>query len=210
MLVDSEGIANRIFADSLAEAGYPLGLDEVADTFVGLSLQSCFAALERRFGRPEPPGFRERLQQRTYAAFRADLGAVPGVADAIDAVEAAGLATCVASSGDHAKMRVSLGATGLWDRFEGRIFSATEVPRGKPHPDLFLYAARRMGVAPADAVVVEDSRPGVRAAVAAGMRAIGYVGGWRPADLAAEGAEPLHDMARLPHLLGIRTAAGWT
>lgn len=210
MLVDSEGIANRIFADSLAEAGYPLGLDEVADTFVGLSLDSCFAALERRFGRPEPPGFRERLQQRTYAAFRADLGAVPGVADAIDAVEAAGLATCVASSGDHAKMRVSLGATGLWDRFEGRIFSATEVPRGKPHPDLFLYAARRMGVAPADAVVVEDSRPGVRAAVAAGMRAIGYVGGWRPADLAAEGAEPLHDMARLPDLLGIRTAAGWT
>ena len=210
MLVDSEGIANRIFADSLAEAGYPLGLDEVADTFVGLSLDSCFAALERRFGRPEPPGFRERLQQRTYAAFRADLGAVPGVADAIDAVEAAGLATCVASSGDHAKMRVSLGATGLWDRFEGRIFSATEVPRGKPHPDLFLYAARRMGVAPADAVVVEDSRPGVRAAVAAGMRAIGYVGGWRPADLAAEGAEPLHDMARLPDLLGIRTAAGGT
>jgi HAD superfamily hydrolase (TIGR01509 family) len=210
VLVDSEGIANRIFADSLAEAGYPLGLDEVADTFVGLSLDSCFAALERRFGRPEPPGFRERLQQRTYAAFRADLGAVPGVADAIDAVEAAGLATCVASSGDHAKMRVSLGATGLWDRFEGRIFSATEVPRGKPHPDLFLYAARRMGVAPADAVVVEDSRPGVRAAVAAGMRAIGYVGGWRPADLAAEGAEPLHDMARLPDLLGIRTAAGWT
>ena len=107
-------------------------------------------------------------------------------------------------------MRVSLGASGLWDRFEGRIFCATEVPRGKPHPDLFLYAARRMGVAPADAVVVEDSRPGVRAAVAAGMRAIGYVGGWRPADLAAEGAAPLHDMARVPDLLGIRTAAGGT
>lgn len=102
-----------------------------------------------------------------------------GLPEALDALT---LPTCVASSGPHDKMRHTLGRTGLYERFAGRIYSATEVSRGKPAPDLFLYAAQKMGVDPAACVVVEDSRPGVHAARAAGMRAFGYAGGLTAAE----------------------------
>jgi HAD superfamily hydrolase (TIGR01509 family) len=127
------------------------------------------------------------------------LSPVEGLPEALDAIT---LPTCVASSGSHEKMRHTLGRTGLYDHFAGRIYSATEVARGKPAPDLFLHAAQKMGVDPAACVVVEDSRPGVQAARAAGMRAFGYAGGLTPAE-GLEGADTVvfHHMRKLPTLI---------
>jgi HAD superfamily hydrolase (TIGR01509 family) len=133
------------------------------------------------------------------------LTVVDGIREALAGVAALGLETCVASSGGHAKMRHTLGRTGLYETFAGRIFSAQddpEVAEGKPAPDLFLHAARRMGVEPAGCVVVEDSRPGVLAARAAGMRSYGYAGGVTPAArLAGPGTVVFDDMRKLPELL---------
>ncbi len=133
----------------------------------------------------------------------APLKPVPGIAEAIDALEAAGYATCVASSGGLDKMRVTLGITGLWQRFEDRIFSSTQVPRGKPFPDLFLHAALSMNEQPFGCAVIEDSLPGIQAARAAGMRALAYVGA-PYADreaLTHAGGEWFDDMRKLPALL---------
>jgi HAD superfamily hydrolase (TIGR01509 family) len=124
---------------------------------------------------------------------------VPGVVEALDQID---LPTCVASSGSHDKIRFTLGLTGLYDRFAGRIFSVYDVALGKPAPDLFLYAARRMGVAPEACAVVEDSRYGVEAARAAAMQAFGFAGGLTPcAWLEAAGAVVFSDMRELPGLL---------
>ncbi|NED83963.1 HAD-IA family hydrolase, partial [Streptomyces sp. SID11233] len=110
----------------------------------------------------------ERFEKLHHDAVEAGLTPVDGVVEALDALT---LPVCVASSGTHDKLRHTLGRTGLYERFAGRVHSASEVARGKPAPDLFLHAARRMGVSPASCAVVEDSAPGIRAARAAGMRA---------------------------------------
>ncbi len=142
--------------------------------------------------------FVERLQARTYEAFRRELRAVPGVHAALDSIRTP---VCVASSGEPEKIRLTLGLTGLLERFEGRLFSAAEVSRGKPHPDLFLHVAQSLGVSAERCVVVEDSRPGVRAALAAGMLALGYAGRGNGQELAAVGATVFDDMSELPRVL---------
>ena len=172
---------------------------------MGRSIKSCVEIVEGELGRSLPADFVEKLQADTMQIFcDAPLQPVPGVAAAIDAIEAAGATTCVASSGGLDKMRVTLGLTGLWDRFEGRIFSATEVSRGKPFPDLFLHAALRMNRQPVDCTVVEDSLPGIQAARAAGMRAMAYVGAAHTdgAALMTAGGRPFDAMAKLPALVG--------
>ncbi|HET6449350.1 MAG TPA: HAD-IA family hydrolase, partial [Conexibacter sp.] len=128
---------------------------------------------------------------------------VRGVVDALDALDAAGIPSCVASSGDHERIRRGLRAAGLLDRFpDAAIFSVEDVAHGKPAPDLFLHAAERMGFAPADTVVVEDSAAGVQAGVAAGMRVLGYApDGNDQSALRAAGAEPFGEMTDLPSLL---------
>lgn len=206
VLVDSEPISNRVFTEMLNDIGVRTTLAETMRDFVGRSMKSCLEIIEARLGRGVPADFEATLQARTFAAFHGALDAVPGVAAALDALDAAGVPTCVASSGEHAKMRTTLGLTGLLPRFEGRLFSATEVPRGKPHPDLFLHAARRMGADPSRCAVVEDSPVGVRGAVAAGMRVLGFAARSEPALLAEAGAAVFDDMARLPALLLGRAA----
>jgi len=205
VLVDSEVISNPLFVAHLNRAGFAITLEEANRDLIGRSMASCLALLAQRFGKPLPEGFLDDLQVETFAALAEQVEPVEGVTAAIGRIEAAGIATCVASSGEHAKMAVTLGRTGLLGRFEGRIFSATEVARGKPYPDLFLYAATRMGVAPAACAVVEDSEPGIRAAVAAGMRPLGYAGSpiARPEALAAAGGTLFRRMAELPALLGL-------
>jgi HAD superfamily hydrolase (TIGR01509 family) len=146
------------------------------------------------------PEWHARYASDLTEALRAELVPVPGIASALDDL---GVPSCVASSGTHEKMRLTLGLTGLHDRFAGRIFSATEVASGKPAPDLFLHAATRMGVEPARCVVVEDSAAGVQAARAAGMRALGYAGGLTPADwLEGPGTVVFDDMRALVPLIG--------
>ncbi|MEC3997936.1 HAD family phosphatase [Actinacidiphila sp. DG2A-62] len=202
VLVDSERIAVHIDARVLAELGWPMPLEEVVERFVGRSAADMTAAIEQHLGKPLPAGWRERYRELYREAFERELAPVDGVVDALDALDARGLATCVASNSSHAGLRHSLGLTGLHERFRGRIFSAADVSRGKPAPDLFLHAARVSGVAPGRCVVVEDSRYGVRAACAAGMRVYGYAGGLTPAGwLAEEGAVVFDDMRDLPALI---------
>lgn len=201
VLVDSEPIAGRVMAGLLTEAGLPSTYEDVMRDYRGRSMGGCLEIVRERLGREPDIDIPGRYYAAVEAAFRTELEPVAGIVAALDRI---GLPDCVASSGPHHKMRVSLGATGLWDRFEGRIFSASEVGVGKPAPDLFLHAAERMGFDPATTAVVEDSVPGVQAAVAAGMRALAYAApGHTPADeLAAAGGEPFADMAELPALLG--------
>lgn len=198
VLVDTELVSNGVLAALLTEAGLPTTLEACMRDYRGRSLASVVALAEQRFGGPIPGDIAERYYAEVEAAFARELQPVPGVIDALDRIA---LPSCVASSGPHHKMAVTLRATGLWDRFEGRIFSATEVANGKPAPDLFLYAASRMGFDPRSTAVVEDSVPGVQAAVAAGMRALAFTRHTDREELASAGGEPFDDMADLPALL---------
>jgi HAD superfamily hydrolase (TIGR01509 family) len=198
VLVDTEIISNTVLAGLLTDAGLPTTFEDCMRDFRGRSIASVMAIAERRYGGPIPGDVAARYYAEVEAAFARGLEPVPGVIDALDRIS---LPSCVASSGPHHKMAVTLRATGMWDRFEGRIFSATEVTNGKPAPDLFLHAAARMGFEPSSTAVVEDSLPGVEAAVAAGMRALAFTRDGDAAELAAAGGQPFYDMAELPALL---------
>jgi HAD superfamily hydrolase (TIGR01509 family) len=204
VLVDSERLAVRIDVRVLAELGWVLTEREVIDRFVGRSHEFMVAEIEAHLGRPLADGGEDPFQRLYREAFAAELAPVAGVVQALDEIT---LPVCVASSGTHAKMRYTLGLTGLYERFAGRIFSATEVARGKPAPDLFLHAAARMGADPAACAVVEDSRYGVEAARAAGMLALGFAGGVTPAErLRGPGTIVFSDMRELPRLLAVYSA----
>jgi HAD superfamily hydrolase (TIGR01509 family) len=200
VLIDSERLAVKVDVLALGELGWPLSEADVIARFVGRSDRETRAAIEAHLGRKLPDGWTERIQQRYRQAFAAELRPVEGVLDALDRIA---LPTCVASSGTHEHLRYTLSLTGLYERFAGRIFSADDVAAGKPAPDLFLHAASEMAVNPADCVVVEDSRPGVEAARAAGMRALAFAGGLTPAELLAGPNTVVFDeMHELPALLG--------
>ena len=204
VLVDSEPLANVSFSRALKAVGLDWSVEETMRRLMGRSLKSCLEICEAELGAKLPDDFLERMQAITYQSFRdAPLQPVAGVREAIVVLQEAGLDTCVASSGSPEKMRFTLGLTGLWDLFEGRIYSASQVPRGKPFPDLFLHAAISMDVQPFDCVVVEDSVPGVQAARSAGMRALAYAGEpyADPAGLKRAGGEVFDAMQRLPGLV---------
>ena len=199
VLVDSERLAVRVEVAVLAELGWPLGEAEVIERFVGRSEAFMAEAILARLGDRLPDDWRDRLDRRYRAAFDAELARVDGIAEALDRIATP---TCVASGGSHEMLRHTLGLTGLYQRFEGRIFSASEVAEGKPAPDLFLHAAARLGAEPAACAVVEDSSYGVQAARAAGMRAFGYTGGLvPPSRLEGPGTVLFDDMRQLPELL---------
>jgi HAD superfamily hydrolase (TIGR01509 family) len=199
VLVDTERIAVRIDVAVLAELGWRMTEAEVVERFMGKSDAEMTAAIEAHLGRRLEASWEEPFRHLYREAFAAELTPVPGVVEALDAISTP---TCVASSGTHEKIRFTLGLTGLYDRFAGRIFSVDDVARGKPAPDLFLHAAARMGVAPASCAVVEDSPYGVQAARAAGMRAFAYAGGLIPRR-ALDGPQTIvfDDMRALPDLL---------
>jgi HAD superfamily hydrolase (TIGR01509 family) len=199
VLVDSERLAVKIDVQVLATLGWELTEREVIERFVGRSDDAITAEIEAHLGRSLAGDWQDGFTRLYRDAFAAELKPVDGVVEALDRIA---LPTCVASSGTHDKIRFTLGLTGLYDRFAGRIFSASEVARGKPAPDLFLHAAKRLGVDPAACAVVEDSRYGVEAARAAGMLAFGYAGGLTPAGkLAGPGTIVFDDMRELPDLL---------
>lgn len=171
VLVDSERITNLVFAEMLGEIGLHFSLDEMFERFVGHSMSTCLDLIENLRGAPIPEGFVEHYQERSASALLEQLVAVEGIFDVIEMLP---VPYCVASSGDHEKMRTTLGITNLLSLFEGKLFSVTEVPRGKPFPDVYLYAAERNGVDPRRCAVVEDSPIGVEAGAAAGMTIFGY------------------------------------
>jgi HAD superfamily hydrolase (TIGR01509 family) len=198
VLVDSEPIAGRIFAGMLGEIGLPMTYEEEA-RFRGRSLKDCLEIAGALRGRPVPEGFAEAYQARLLDAFRRELRATAGVVEALDRIF---VPICVASSSGPARMRTALDVTGLLPRFDGRLFSATEVARGKPFPDLFLYAADCMRASPRRCAVVEDTVLGVQAGVAAGMTVFGYSAAAIPDALAVCGARVFTDMRELPDLIG--------
>lgn len=199
VLVDSEPIAVRVYVALGAELGWPLTETEVIENFIGRSVASNFEHITARVGPSRAALWKERFGQLHCAAVDAELTAVDGILDVLDTLT---LPSCVASGGRHDTMRHTLGHTGIYPYFEGRIFSATEVAHGKPAPDLFLHAAEQMGVDPSACIVVEDSKFGVQAARAAGMRALGYAGGLTPASwLEGPHTTVFDDMRDLPTLL---------
>lgn len=198
VLVDTERSANAVLASLIGELGISMTPEQTMSTYMGRSWASCMEILEAELGRPVPADFGDRYRAGTADAWRRELEPVPGIVAALDAIE---LPSCVASSGEHERIRLTLGLTGLLPRFEGRIFSATEVARGKPAPDLFLHAAERMGFDSATTVVVEDTVPGVEAGRAAGMRVLAFARLTPSAALADAGGEVFDDMRLLPGLL---------
>jgi HAD superfamily hydrolase (TIGR01509 family) len=201
VLVDSERLSIRLDVEVLRDLGWPLTQQEIIDRWVGRTDAVMRAEIEAHLGRDigdEWTAFGERY----IAAFAAELQPVPGVVEAVDRIQGSGYATCVASSGDLAKIRRNLAIVGLLDRFDDRLVSADDVVHGKPHPDLFLRAAEVSGVEPERAAVVEDSLAGVEAARAAGMRVFAYSGSVTPAAaLAGPGTTVFDDMGELPELI---------
>ena len=200
VLVDSEPITNAAISENLRRHGLDVSPDWCIANFVGGTIAGV-GEQARALGADLPADWVEGMYEEMFAALRTRIEAVPGVAAAVDAVQAAGFATCVASNGPRRKMEITLGATGLMARFAGRIFTAHEVGVAKPDPGLFLHAARTLGHAPGACVVVEDSPSGARAARRAGMRCLGYRGPMPEEKMRAEGAEMFSAMADLPGLL---------
>lgn len=201
VLVDSEPISNRLLAAYLTELGHPTSYEESIRDYMGSAMHRIHELVLERTGRRLPESFDDVFHARVFAAFEQELVAVAGVSGVLEKLAADGVPYCVASSGSHERIRVGHRTTGL-DRWfdEGRIFSSQDVGRGRPAPDLFLYAAERMGVAPGRCVVVEDSPLGVQAAVAAGMDVYGFTA-MTPAEKLADATRLFSDMGELFDLL---------
>ncbi len=199
VLVDSEPLANRVLSECFQAAGFPISYETCVAEMVGLPLPRCFELATEWHGKPVPDDFFDTVQGQTYEAIHRELQPVPGIRQAIEAIP---LPRCVASSSELDKIALSLTHTDLLSLFGENYYSAEQVARGKPFPDLFLFAAERMGYEPKNCVVVEDSFYGARAAVAAGMDVLGFAGSGFSQQLADEGATVFDDMAALPALLG--------
>jgi HAD superfamily hydrolase (TIGR01509 family) len=201
VLVDSEVITSRVFTKMLNELGLAVTVAEAFEKFVGKSMTQCLEMIEAALGRAVPPDFVHQYQSRMSAALTLELKAVPGIEAALDSME---VAYCVASNGTREKMQTTLGITGLLPRFAGKMFSVSDVARGKPFPDLFLCAAGKFGVAPTDCVVIEDTPTGVTAGVAAGMTVYGYCAHMPAQRLIEAGAHcTFPRMSELPELLRV-------
>ena len=174
VLVDSELIFARVLAECLVAVDFPTTIDEAIALGFGKNRTTLSAAVTTQFGRALPDTFFETFAARSAAAFELDLSPMTGVKDLLAALPQP---RCVASNGHLDRVRHRLALTGLLPFFDPHVFSAIQVAHGKPAPDLFLFAAQRLGEAPGDCIVIEDSIPGVEAAVAAGMPVVGFCGG---------------------------------
>ncbi|RJF75992.1 HAD family hydrolase [Rhodopseudomonas palustris] len=204
VLVDSEVISCRVHAETLTRHGYPITTEQVAERFLGRSGREARREIEAELGRAFDDALEEQLVADVLRSFAEELTPIPFVDQALDTITQP---VCVASSGTLKRIAFALARTGLTARFGPHTFSAEQVNNGKPAPDLFLYAAKQMGVAPQRCVVIEDSVPGILGARAAGMRALGFVGGSHfvpgmAERLSAAGASATFaDMRQLPEFI---------
>lgn len=175
VVADSEPLANTVLAELLTAAGAPTTLEQSYERYVGKQAHEIVAAVKAGHGLELPADFLDRLRAATFERFRQDLQPVVGVEAFIDAF--AGWPKAIASSSAPDRLALSLDVLGLAERFGRHVYSAQQVPRGKPFPDLFLMAADALGAAPADCLVLEDSPSGVQAGRAAGMTVIGVLAG---------------------------------
>ena len=205
VLVDSEVTSCRAHAETLTRHGYPITSEQVLTRFLGVSDREARQAIETELGHKLPDDFEQQVKTATLRSYADDLRLIPNIDTAIAGID---LPKCVASSGTPEKIRHGLTCAGLYDLLAPHIFSASQVKRGKPAPDLFLFAAGQMRASPERCVVIEDSIPGITGALAAGMTVLGFYGGshCRPgyADTlrAAGAALTFDDMRQLPGLIG--------
>jgi HAD superfamily hydrolase (TIGR01509 family) len=171
VIADSEAIANTVLAEIVSDLGHPTTLDQSLSRYSGSRWVDVMAEIEAAIGRPVPSNFSDQLKLATFDRFRTDLKEVSGATNFIRRFSH--LPRCIASSSSIDRLQLCLSVLELEAEFDGRVFSADMVARGKPHPDIFLFAAGKLGVNPDECLVIEDSAGGIRAAVAAGMTAIG-------------------------------------
>lgn len=200
VLVDSEAISNTVLAAMLDEAGLPTTAGQARAAYQGMLLQDIVAEAEGRLGRRLPAGWLAEFERTRAQAFQAQLAPVDGAAGVVEEITSAGVAVCVASQGKLEKTALSLQLAGLDHLFPAEArFSAYQVPRGKPHPDVFLHAAASIGALPSACMVIEDSVSGIQAAHDAGMTAIAYAASPTEADMLREtGALVIASLAELP------------
>jgi HAD superfamily hydrolase (TIGR01509 family) len=199
VLVDSTELYNRLLHEMVMENSIEMPYENFVASINGLSLESCLASIEKQSGKVLPDNFAAEYEERAIDIFREKLRPIPGVFTALNSIKQP---ICVASGSSHRRIKLSLSLTGLLPKFADNIYSASDVLRGKPAPDLFLYAAKQMGHAPKHCAVVEDSVPGVKAGVAAGMTVFAYVKPETETTLVEAGAHfVFQDMHKLPDLL---------
>lgn len=206
VLVDSEPIVNRVLNQMLNELGIAISLEDSTRMFLGRAVREELDTIARLRGAPLPDNWLSTWLARRNAVLEAEVEAIEHVRDAVAAIAATGMPVCVASGADRIKVKLQLGRTGLLELFQQdareHVFSATEVKRSKPAPDVYLLAAETMGVVPARCAVVEDSPAGATAGVAAGMTVFGYAARNDAAQLREAGASAIFaDMRELPALV---------
>lgn len=204
VLVDSEILSSRAHAETLTRHGYPITAEQERSRFLGVADHEARLIIEAEIGRRLPDDFESQMQQAALQLYSQHLGLIPHVAETVAALS---LPKCVASSGTPQKIRHGLTCAGIYELLAPHIFSAVQVKRGKPAPDIFLFAAEQMKTAPERCIVIEDSMAGVTGARAAGMTVLGFHGGSHCAPdhatmLTAAGAhETFDDMRQLPALI---------
>lgn len=207
VLVDSEALSNRVLSRLLTGYGLPTTFEESVATYVGRSMTSVREVAEELLGAALPEDFIEVYNAEVFALFEGELCAVVGVGDALRVVRGAGIPVCVASSGSPERIDLTLGLAGLRDHFEDGVFSAAQVERGKPAPDIFLFAAEQMGVHPERCAVIEDSPLGIEGGNSAGMTTFGYAAMTPAARLSHATGGVFSDMRELSGLLGLTPAS---
>lgn len=173
VIADSEVLSNTVLAEVVTELGVPTTLEDAYRNYMGKRFHELIAAVEAAVGRSLPPSFGDHYQSRTLTRFRQELAPIAGAREFI--AKFAGLPRCIASSSSPDRLALCLEVLDMVSLFEGRVFSASNVARGKPHPDIFLHAAEAIGVPPGDCIVIEDSGTGVVAGRAAGTTVIGLL-----------------------------------
>ncbi|MTI18499.1 HAD family phosphatase [Rhodobacteraceae bacterium RKSG542] len=206
ILVDTETIANRVLSEFIADIGLDFSPSECHARFTGRALDTIQRMLEEMTGKGLGSDWADRVRAADLEAFRAGIEPIDGVRQVVESLIEEGIPYCVGSSGRYEKMHLTLGSAGLLEFFKDVLHSAQDVKEGKPAPDIFLYAARSMGYAPENCVVIEDSIAGMMAARSAGMRCFGYTAHLQGElqDLHDVGAVPFGHMSELPALLGLK------
>ncbi len=200
VLADSETLSAKVFQEMALELGLNLDFETAVERFAGTSMKENLQFIEENIAGPLPLNFEIEFRERTYEAFKTDLKAVRGIHELIEKL---GIPFCVASSGPMEKIRLNLGLVSLLDRFENRIFSSYDIGSWKPEPGIFLHAAREMGFAPKDCVVVEDSASGIRAAIAGGFEVYALANEKKKKTFEQLGAIAFENMKELEKLLAL-------
>ncbi len=198
VLVDSEPIANHILVSMAKEHGLEMSLEQAIKEFSGRGLKDCFQQIEKILNKPLPENFEREYRRTTFDAFRTELKPVKGV---IEFINSLAISYCVASSGPLEKIHLNLTVTGLIEKFEDKIFSSYQINSWKPHPEIFLFAAREMGFSVEECIVIEDSKAGVISAIKGGFKVFGFVNQNNSKELLDEGATIFYNFENLSKIL---------